>query len=118
MKRLTIFLLTAIILSNCTSTSPASEEAPASVICGVVDPSTLSWLKEMIEESVEKTCTIYEVYSAHYNEREVFLIRVTGPLCDTCAGEAVYNCEGKSVYFCNPEEDKLLTGKKLVWKRK
>lgn len=117
MKKLTIFLLTAIILSNCTSTSPASEEATASLICGAVNPSELPWLKDMIEESVDKTCTIYEVYSAVHNGKEVFLIRVTGPLCDTCAGEAVYNCEGKSVYFCNPEEDKLLTGKKLVWKR-
>jgi hypothetical protein len=31
-------------------------------------------------------------------------IGVGGPLCDTCAGNAVYNCKGEQVFVCNLEE--------------
>jgi len=115
MKPIYIFLLTAFVFVGCNDTC---EEKPATIACGVADPiKNLPWIRERIEKSEQETCTIFAVYSARYKNRDVILIRITGPLCDTCAGEAVYNCEGEGVYFCDPEEDKNLTNKKLIWER-
>lgn len=98
------------------------EEAGMSNICGVDKPlEELPWLKEIVDEYKNNPesdyCQVYQVVKGIYQGEKVFIIQVSGALCCTCAGSAVYNCEGEEVFVCDPEKEKKIRDQKVIWSR-
>ncbi|QHT66063.1 hypothetical protein GXP67_04970 [Rhodocytophaga rosea] len=90
--------------------------------CGVSNPlEELAWLKEWqkkTEVTPENPCALYTITQGNYKGQTVFIIGVGGPLCDTCAGNAVYNCKGEQVFVCNLEEQAKISDQKVIWEKK
>ncbi|MDF9800521.1 hypothetical protein OKW21_005784 [Catalinimonas alkaloidigena] len=98
------------------------EEVIVSNACGVDKPlEELPWLKEIVDEYKNNPgsdyCQVYQIVQGLYQGESVFIIQVSGALCCTCAGKAVYNCEGEAVFVCEPEEEKKIRELKVIWSR-
>jgi hypothetical protein len=122
MKILFPFCVLLAFLLSCQSNELSNTENEGISVCGVAKPlEELAWLKEWqqkTEVTPENPCALWSITQGTYQGKTVYIIGVGGPLCDTCAGSAVYNCEGEQVLVCNLEEEVKITGKKVIWERK
>ena len=113
-------ILLLMLLAACQSGSVNPEGSGKTPVCGVANPiQDLPWLKAAIEKSSEKTdyCTPWSVTQGRYQGQTVYSVSLTGALCCTCSGNAVYDCEGKVVLVCNLKEEAKIEDKKVVWKK-
>ena len=122
MKNIFPFCLLLAFLLSCQSNQLVNQENEGTNFCGVSNPlEELAWLKEWqqkTEVTPENPCALYSIIQGNYKGQTVYIIGVGGPLCDTCAGNAVYNCEGEQVFVCNLEEQAKISGQKVIWERK
>jgi hypothetical protein len=122
MKVIFPFCFLLAFLLSCQSGELSNPENEAVSTCGVSNPlEELDWLKEWLQKTEvtpENPCALWNITQGSYKGQTVYVIGVGGPLCDTCAGNAVYNCQGEQVFVCNLEEQAKITDKKIIWERK
>lgn len=121
MKMIFSFCFLLAFLVSCQSNGLVNQENEAVSVCGVSNPlEELAWLKEWLQKTEvtpENPCALYNITQGNYQGQNVYIIGVGGPLCDTCAGNAVYNCEGEQVFVCNLEEQAKISDQKVIWER-
>jgi hypothetical protein len=122
MKIIIPFCLLLAFLFSCQSNELSNPENESISACGVSNPlEELDWLKEWLQKTEvtpENPCALWNITQGNYQGQTVYIIGVGGPLCDTCAGNAVYNCKGEQVFVCNLEEQAKITDQKVIWERK
>ena len=118
MKNRLFFIL--LLTSVACQSGSITPEGGGKSFCGVANPiQDLPWLKAAIEKSSGKTdyCTPWSVTQGRYQGQTVYSVSLTGALCCTCSGNAVYNCEGELVFACKPQEEAKIEDKKVVWQK-
>jgi hypothetical protein len=94
-------------------------EASSFAACGVGNAEDLPWLQDMLAQynGQGHGCPILEVIQGVYQKETVFMVYAGGPACLTCTGAQVVDCEGNTLFVCEPEKDKKIKKRKLVWKK-
>jgi len=118
MKYVLFFAIT--LLFSCQAKDLLNAEKTANLACGIENPTEeLPWLKARVEQAAVPSdyCTPYQVIQGLYQNKVVFIILVTGALCDTCRGNVVYDCDGNVVFTCKPEEETKITQRKVLWSK-
>lgn len=120
MKKL-LFPLIVMCLFGC-EPQFVNPEGAAYGVCGVSNPlEELPWLKAKIEEATQAEqsnyCNLWSVTMASYNGQTVFIPAVSGTLCDTCAGDVVYDCEGELLFACDSEKEAKIRNRKVIWQK-
>lgn len=121
MRRLFVLLPITLLAFACEEIEfNDGEEVAIANICGVDRPlENLPWLKEVVDNDDPESlyCQPYTIIEGTYQNQSVFMIQVSGALCCTCAGSAVYDCEGELVFVCEPEEENKIRDQKVIWSR-
>lgn len=118
-KYLYIILCILILSASCNKEELAREQLAD--ICNTSDPvRELMWVKELLNKPDSDTqgCYTAILIQGIYHNKTVFVFGISGgPLCCPCAGNPVFNCEGELVFSCNPEEEKKIKNRKVIWQR-
>ena len=107
----------ALVFSCNTYEEGTSEGELVNTVCGVKDPAkNLPWISKMMEYHGEY-CSVYSIYTGDYKGQHIIMVAVSGALCCTCSGYTIYDCEGNVIFSCNPDEEKRIADKKMIFKR-
>jgi hypothetical protein len=116
-----VLFISITLLFSCQAKDQLNAEKTAKAACGTETPlQDLPWLKAQVEKAAVPSdyCTPYQVIQGKYQNKVVFIIPVTGALCDTCRGNMVYDCDGNVVLTCKPEEEEKITDQQVIWSKK
>jgi hypothetical protein len=110
------FLLVLALMFSCSGLGEAEREKINSS-CSIDSIEDLPWVDLSIKENPD-WCHVVVVYEGKYDGKIVVIPVVSGALCCTCAGNAVYDCKGELLFVCEPDKEKEITDKKIIWERK
>ena len=121
MKNLLILFFCLTTLS-CQEYEYPNLEAETSGICGITNPlKELPWLKAMVDQYYEEPesqhCQLWRVERGVYQGKTVFIPTFNGVLCCLCIGNSVIDCEGKTLFVCDPDKEKQVKSRTLIWER-
>jgi hypothetical protein len=122
MKNGLFLSLIVVVLLSCQKDELKNQERLIANGCSVSNPiEDLPWLKAQIHPTTSGMyCIASQVIQGEYQGKAVFIIPITGSMgviCCTCAGNAVYDCEGNLVFVCDTAQEAKITNKKVLWER-
>ena len=108
-----------LVIASCQPGEIINPEDSDTANCAVKNPlQDLAWLKAMIQPKPDNLCTLGEIRQGNYHGQTVYITSLGGALCCTCAGSAVYNCQGELVFVCDLEREAEIKDIKLIWQLK
>ena len=114
-----LLVLILLVLASCQPAELVNPEVTNTANCEVKDPiQDLAWLNALAHPAPDNPCNLGTISQGSYLGQTVFIIFMGGALCCTCAGSAVYNCQGELVFVCDLTEQAKIQNIKLIWQLK
>jgi len=117
--KLFISVICSLLLLGCQEYDFADLEEKSTSACGGAE--SLPWLRDMINASYENTdspyCQLWSVEQGIYRRQTVFVMQLGGALCCTCAGASVVDCRGEVIFVCEPDKEKKIKKRQIIWER-